>query len=316
MTSPSIVWLRQDLRLHDHPPFVAAAQEGPVIPVYILDDDTPGRWRIGGAQRWWLHHSLLNLHRSLEQIGSRLILRRGESVRELKRIASEMGIRRVHATQHYEPWWREAEQRVGEEFNLVLHAGNVLVPPEEVRTGTGMAYKIYTPYWRALQEQLPPSLPLPAPERLQAPEEWPRSEDLDSWALLPVRPNWAAFFGDEWSPGEAAGLDRLNHFVDQAERYSDRRDLPSEEGTSRFSPHLHFGELSQARLAQPAGGCGRQIPQGARLARLLAKRDADPASDWRVSRSEGFRSLSMACVSRSGSRLSRLEPWTYRLPCC
>ena len=215
-----------------------------MVPAYILDDELPGKWRIGRAQRWWLHHSLSALRQDLEHLGSTLILRRGESVGELARLAAELGTRRVHATQHYEPWWREAERRVAAELELVLHDGNVLAPPERVRTGAGSPYKIYTPYWRALQEQLPPPAPLPVPERIAAPGQWPRSDELGSWSLLPTHPNWAAAFGDEWTPGEATALERLGAFAEQAQHYHDRRDLPSEEGTSRFSPHLHFGELS------------------------------------------------------------------------
>jgi deoxyribodipyrimidine photo-lyase len=244
VTAPSLLWLRQDLRLHDQPALAAAAREGAVVPVYILDDKTPGRWKIGGAQRWWLHHSLERLAEAYAQLGSRLILRRGRVETELKRLAAETGASRVHATRHYEPWWREAEQKVAVELDLVLHNGNVLVPPEQVRTGAGGAFKIYTPYWRALQEQLPPLAPLPAPTALEAPGEWPQSEDLASWKLLPTRPNWAAALGDEWRPGEATALQRLDDFSHQAGDYADRRNLPGTEGTSRFSPHLHFGELS------------------------------------------------------------------------
>ena len=246
--APSLVWLRQDLRLHDQPALAAAAEEGPVIPVYILDDETPGRWKIGGAQRWWLHHSLANLAASLERMGSRLILRRGRAEVELARLAAETGARRIHATQHYEPWWREAERRIAGELELVLHDGNVLVPPEQVRTGTGTPYKIYTPYWRALQEQLPPPSPLPPPGALDRPDHWPKSDALNSWELLPTRPNWARGFGEDWTPGEAIALERLDRFAGETGHYGDRRDRPSTEGTSRFSPHLHFGELSPKRI--------------------------------------------------------------------
>ncbi|HEX8483391.1 MAG TPA: deoxyribodipyrimidine photo-lyase [Allosphingosinicella sp.] len=257
MTSPSIVWLRQDLRLHDQPALAAAASQGPVIPAYILDDATPGRWRIGGAQRWWLHHSLESLDDSLRRLGSRLILRRGGAEAELQRLAAETGARRIHATRHYEPWWREAERQVGGSLELTLHAGSVLAPPEDVRTGTGTPYKIYTPYWRALQERLPPPQPAAAPEGLQPPERWPPSDDLPSWGLLPTRPNWASGFGGEWRPGEAAALERLCGFAGRAGNYGGERDRPGSEGTSRFSPHLHFGELSPRliwdRLPREAG---------------------------------------------------------------
>jgi deoxyribodipyrimidine photo-lyase len=244
VAAPSIVWLRQDLRLHDQPALAAAASQGPAIPVYILDDESPGRWKIGGAQRWWLHHSLAELGAASERLGSRLILRRGRAEAELARLAAETGAGRIHATRHYEPWWVESQRAAGETLELVLHAGSILVPPEQVRTGSGSPYKIYTPYWRALQDRLPPPEPVAAPERLQPPDRWPRSDDLHAWGLLPTRPDWASAFGQEWRPGEAAALDRLSDFAARAGDYAHARDRPGEEGTSRFSPHLHFGELS------------------------------------------------------------------------
>jgi deoxyribodipyrimidine photo-lyase len=245
--APSIVWLRQDLRLHDQPALAAAADDGPAIPLYVLDDETPGPWSISGAQRWWLHHSLARLDESLRRIGSRLVLRRGRAEGELARLAEETGARRVHATRHYEPWWRDSEKQVGEALELVLHAGNVLVPPEQVRTGSGSPYKIYTPWWRALQSRLPPPQPVEAADRLQGPERWPRSDELNSWGLLPARPNWAGGFDETW-PGEAAALEGLRGFAGRAAGYASARDRPGEEGTSRFSPHLHFGELSPRRI--------------------------------------------------------------------
>lgn len=215
-----------------------------MIPVYVLDDETPGRWRIGGAQRWWLHHSLERLDEGLRKLGSRLVLRRGRAEAELAAVAEESGARRVHATKHYEPWWRESERRVGEVLELVLHPGSTLVQPEQVRTGAGSPYKIYTPYWRALQDRLPPDEPIVAPEELAEPGRWPRSDDLRSWELLPTRPNWASGFEGEWKPGEESALERLSGFAGRADGYAAGRDRPGEERTSRFSPHLHFGELS------------------------------------------------------------------------
>lgn len=215
-----------------------------MVPVYVLDDETPGRWKIGGAQRWWLHHSLERLDESFRRLGSRLILRRGKAEIELAGLAEEIGSRRVHATRHYEPWWREAERKVGDALELVLHSGSTLVPPEQVRTGAGAPFKIYTPWWRALQDRLPPDEPLKAPRELQPPSRWPRSDDLDSWGLLPTHPDWASQFQEEWRPGEAAALERLGDFAGRVEDYAAQRDRPGSEGTSRFSPHLHFGELS------------------------------------------------------------------------
>jgi deoxyribodipyrimidine photo-lyase len=104
---------------------------------------------------------------------------------------------------------------------------------------------------------MPPSEPRPAPAEIPAPDHWPASDSLADWNLLPTRPDWAASFRDEWQPGEAGARERLDDFADHAARYADQRNLPSIEGTSRLSPHLHFGEISPGtvwhRMA-PAGG--------------------------------------------------------------
>ena len=271
MPDPSIVWFRQDLRLADQHALAAAAEEGAVIPVYILDDETPGDWRIGAAQRWWLHHSLAALAQSLERRGSRLILRRGRCADELQKLCEETGATRIHAIRHYEPWWRRAEAEAAERLDLRLHGGNQLAPPERVRNGAGQPFKIYTPFWRALQQHLPPPPPLGPPERLRAPKSWPQSERLVGWHLLPTRPDWAAEFPTLWSPGETQARVRLETFAPGVADYLERRNLPSEPGTSLLSPHLHFGEISPAAIFHAAAQAGEEA--GSKFVKELAWRD-------------------------------------------
>ena len=246
MTLPTIVWLRRDLRLADHAAIAAAADEGPVVPVYILDDDTPKHRRMGGASRWWLHHSLASLDSGLRAKGSRLILRRGKCDQVLAELAHAIGASRVHALHHYEPWWRNAERAVAKRLDLALHDGNYLAPPGSVCTGGGDLYKIYTPFWRMLQQQMPPPRPIAAPDAVAAPAQWPASDTLADLDLLPNHPDWATGFAKEWTPGEAGAHDRLAEF--DGSHYDTRRNLPSQEGSSRLSPHLHFGEISPAAI--------------------------------------------------------------------
>ncbi|MBJ7445796.1 MAG: deoxyribodipyrimidine photo-lyase, partial [Sphingobium sp.] len=146
MTTPVLLWLRQDLRLTDQAALLAAIEAGPVIPLYILDDDTPRQWAMGGASRWWLHHSLSRLDESLRAKGSRLILRRGKSAEILAQLAAQVSAGSVHALHHYEPWWRNAEKAVARTLDLHLHDGGLLLPPGAVRTGGGGMYRIYTPF--------------------------------------------------------------------------------------------------------------------------------------------------------------------------
>ena len=247
MTTPVLLWLRQDLRLADQPALVAACHDGPVIPVYVLDDETPGKHAMGGASRWWLHHSLNALDEALRAKGSRLILRRGKAQDVLAELVEETGAASVHTIRHYEPWWVKAEEALAKATDLVLYDGNQLAPPGSITTGAGKPFKIYTPFWRALSQHMPPDDPLRAPAKIPAPSSWPRTETIGSWDLLPTKPDWAKGF-DDWEPGEEGAHHRLDQFVGEAADYEARRNLPSQEGTSRLSPHLHFGELSPRQV--------------------------------------------------------------------
>ncbi|AKM06668.1 deoxyribodipyrimidine photo-lyase [Pelagerythrobacter marensis] len=248
MTSPQIVWLRRDLRLADQPAFHAAAQAGPVIPVFVLDEGAPGDHAPGGAARWWLHHSLADLGSTLARHRSRLILRRGDAVQHLATIAGATGAQTIHAVRHYEPWWQDAESRLGAETDLVLHDGNYLAPPGFVTTGAGDPYKIYTPFAKAMLAEMPPRACLPEPERIALPDEWPDSDDLADWNLLPNAPDWAGGLRSFWQVGERAAQARLERWGDAVAGYHDRRNLPSEDGSSRLSPHLHWGEISPVQV--------------------------------------------------------------------
>lgn len=244
----TLLWLRRDLRLHDQPALAAALADGPVVPVYVLDDETPRHRQMGGASRWWLHHSLAALDADLRARGSRLILRRGRSEAVLADLAAETGATRIHAVRHYEPWWRNAERAVGQQIELICHVGNYLAPPGSVRTGSGTPYRIFTPFWRALQQRMPPAAPLDAPARIIAPDVWPSSDALPDWELLPTRPDWAAGFAQMWAPGEAGAKAAIERFVKHAAAYPEARNLPSIAGSSRLSPHLHFGEITPSQV--------------------------------------------------------------------
>ena len=261
--APSIVWLRRDLRLADQPAFAAAAAAGPVIPVYLLDDDTPKHRAMGGASRWWLYHSLTALAGELAALGSRLILRRGDAAQVIAALAKENGAVAVHALHHYEPWWLNAERALAkalpDDVALVLHDGNYLLPPGSVTTGAGTPFKIYTPFWRALAEHMPPPAPRAAPGALAAPTQWPASDALAEWTLLPTRPDWSTGFAEEWTPGTAGAAERLAAFAPKASRYDSHRNLPSVEGSSRLSPHLHFGEISPATIWHAVADAGGEI---------------------------------------------------------
>ncbi len=232
-----------------------------MLPVYVLDDETPRHRKMGGASRWWLHHSLAALDAALRERGSRLILRRGKSESVLAELARETGATAIHCLRHYEPWWRNAEKALKEALPvgvaLVRHEGLYLAEPGSIKTGSGAPFRIYTPFWRALAHAMPPPSPRAAPAQIPQPTSWPDSDDLGSWGLLPTRPDWAGGMRSMWQPGEAGAWRRLDAFLPKASRYQQGRNHPALAATSFLSPHLHFGEISPAAVwhaTQYAGG--------------------------------------------------------------
>ncbi len=236
-----LVWFRNDLRLTDHAALAAAAAAGPVLALYVLDDETPGAWAMGAAQRWWLHHSLAALSAQIVSLGGRLVLRRGRAGAVVRALAAATGAR-VTAIRHHEPWAAVQEAEAGP---VSLFHGATLAPPDQVISGSGGRYRIFTPWWRKLLEQMPPPRPQPMPDVRWADAANLATDDLGSWGLLPTAPDWSGGFAD-WQPGEAGALARLKAFAARAAGYDAARNLPGEEGTSRLSPHLALGEVSPA----------------------------------------------------------------------
>lgn len=246
-----IHWFRHDLRLADNAALTAAAETGAVVvPVFVLDDEARPPHAPGAASRWWLDGSLRALDKSLREKGSRLILRRGSPASTLMALAAETKCAAIHFARGYEPRQRQLEtdlrdacRKAGIEARR--YAGAAMFEPETVATRTGERYRVFTPFWKACLDRGMPARPLPPPDRLPAPRNWPASDPLDAWGLLPTKPDWAGGLRETWQPGEAGASARLFEFLDgPSATYANDRDRPDKAGTSRLSPHFHFGEIS------------------------------------------------------------------------
>ncbi|MCB1379648.1 MAG: deoxyribodipyrimidine photo-lyase [Alphaproteobacteria bacterium] len=250
MSRPVILWLRQDLRLADHPALTEASAAGELLFLYVLDDDTPGPWCMGAASRWWLHHSLESLSRRIP-----LTLRRGRADRVIGEVVDETGAAAVYFTRDYGPWSGALERRVKEACQAKGAAchrfgGFLLHEPESIRTGQNEPYKVYTPFSRACMAKGEPRPARQAPKLAlwSAPV---RSDTLSDWRLLPVAPNWAQGLEGMWEPGEEGAKRRLAAFIESGlADYASHRDRPDRDVTSRLSPHLHFGEVSPIQCWQ------------------------------------------------------------------
>ncbi len=248
-----ILWFRKDLRLSDHAALATAADEGfRILPLYIREPEEAGTGPLGAAQAWWLNHSLSAFGKSLVALGSRLILRSGPAERVLSELIAQTGASAVFWNRRYDPPGIAIDKAlkaklIADGIEVRTFAGQILHEPTKLKTGAGGHFRVYTPFWKALDGSGEPPEPIPAPTSVATPQDWPESEPLEDWHLLPTRPNWARGFEPVWTPGEAGAKKRLADFVKTGlNGYRNRRDFPAEPHVSMLSPHLAHGEISPA----------------------------------------------------------------------
>ena len=186
----TLVWFRQDLRVADNPALAFAAGRGPVVPVYILDE-TPGVRAMGGASRWWLHHSLAALNRDLRRAGAAARRCRGDAAGACGAYRrDECGLEPLlravcDRARHCGEGVADGSRDRGRSFN-----GSLLLEPWEVKTRQGGPFKVFSPFWRACLG-MRRSAAVAGADACVRDQQADLGDRLEDWALLPAGPNWA-----------------------------------------------------------------------------------------------------------------------------
>lgn len=266
MSASTIVWFRKDLRLEDNAAWAAAlTRAAPIIPLFIHAPEEEEDWAPGAASNWWLHHALEDLERSLLHEGLRLIIQKGASRELLEKLVRATGADAVFWNRRYEPAIIRRDTSVkhslradgieARSFNSAL-----LFEPWQVETQTGGPYRVYTPFSRAVLSLEQPHPIAATTTKPSAPSRWPESLPLEHLNLLPSL-GWDHGIKKAWKPTRAEGLKRLTDFLAGPVRdYIEDRNFPAQDGTSRLSPYLHFGQigprevLEQTRQSLPGDG--------------------------------------------------------------
>ncbi len=244
--TPLILWFRRDLRLGDQPMLAAAAASGrALLPVVILDPETEA---IGAAPKWRWGLAVGAFARALEELGVRLVLRRGPALEVLRALVAETGAGGVWWSRLYDPASVARDTAVKAALKAAgvearSFAGHLLHEPWEVETGQGSFYRVFTPYWKAMRG-MGVAGPEAAPKRLRGVAAWPAGDRLEDWRLGAAMNRGAAVVARYQAVGEGAARERLGAFLaGPVGRYGEMRDYPGVAGTSRLSENLTYGEI-------------------------------------------------------------------------
>jgi deoxyribodipyrimidine photo-lyase len=243
---PSVIhWYRRDLRIADNTALLAAAAHGlPVVPVYIASTWKRAHNWTGPNRQDFLCGSLSSLASNLETLNGRLIVRSGETVAELRKLAIECGAVAIHFNRDPDPFGKATEKRLaaacaGLGIECHGHDDHCLHGPCEALTQSGHPYRVYTPYsrnWLSLRK--PP--PAGKPGALRTPQAI-KSDPLPTLAHWRLSAVTATIAG----PGERAARQRLKSaLASRVADYAAKRDFPALSNTSRLSQDLRFGLIS------------------------------------------------------------------------
>lgn len=252
---PTLVLFRNDLRIADNAALYHAAEAAsPVLPVFVLDEESDGVRPRGGASRWWLHHSVAALEKQLDRLGARLAVRRGRMTEVVDDLIAETGASCVFWNRRYDPGGIASDTAMKCSLRQRgLHAesfeGHLLHEPSRLKNGSGSYYKVFTPFWKTLSSGPEPRDPVDAPSSLHGWEGKVDALRIDDVLPLPTAPDWAGGLRENWSPGEHGAHERLEAFLeDGLDDYGEGRDFPARPATSRLSPHLAHGEITPYQI--------------------------------------------------------------------
>ena len=264
----AVLWLRRDLRLHDHPALNAALEDaGQLVPIFCFDQRLLAGRHASGPRTQFLLECLADLDRSLRDRGSRLVVRHGPPERELVSLARELGARRVHYTADVGPFARKRDRRVGRalrdaRIEACAHPG-LLVPEDvgSIRSDAGQPYTVFTPFHRRWGSR-PRRRPLQPPSSLPGLQRGVASGKLPPLSALKLEQE----VEHPLPGGERAARERAEAFLRNGlSSYERGREMVADDGVSRLSPYLHFGCVSprelEARLPSSKGAAafGRQL---------------------------------------------------------
>ena len=263
----SLMIFTRDLRVDDNQALCAAAAEGPISCMFVMDDQILDASTASHRRQAFLEQCLGDLANSLEALGASLEIARGNWSEQIQKRAHELQATNLHISDDYSSYAKRRLDHLGQwcasqHIEFQRHPGVTALPPGDIQPAGGGEYKVFTPYWRSWLTA-PKRPPLESPKTL-------RGVDAAHAAFIPQGSRPITHSHTDLVGGETHGLERLKHWLRTGvHQYEETRDIPSIDGTSLLSPYLHFGCISPLRLVELSSN----VPGSEAFVRQVAWRD-------------------------------------------
>jgi len=253
MPKKALIWFRNDLRLSDNDVLASAIKNGEEILPYFHYSHHEESWELGEASQWWLHHALEDLADQIQQLGGHLVLGDPALPTQLAitQLITEHNIEKVYWNRSYEPAHIRRDIKIKstlKEQGIQVQSYNstILYDPTQTFNKSGTPFKVFTPFWKSLQDQSSPPTNVDICHA-----KWSRIKPrirLNDYNLLP-KISWDKQFYTSWNPSRKGALERIEQFLpNKATTYLDLRDRPDLDNTTQLSPYLHFGQIGPREL--------------------------------------------------------------------
>ena len=244
ITTPlSIVWLRRDLRLEDNAALYHALKgQHPVLCVFIFDTEILNKLEDKTDKRvQFIYSELERLNKELQAFGSALLVKHGTATQAWKEILELFSVTTVFANHDYEPYAIARDEKVNsmlkaKEVRFHTYKDQVIFEKNEVLKDDGTPYTVFTPYSKKWKAKLNTFYAKSYPSLKYSGNFLQTSAfEIPSLQTLGFTKTDAAF------PERMVKSDIIRNYTEQ-------RDFPALNGTSRLGLHLRFGTLSARKL--------------------------------------------------------------------
>ena len=218
-----------------------------VLALYIHNEPSGYDWGLGACSKLWLNNSLKSLNSDYISLGSSLVLKLGCPKEIFSDLLKNNNIEEVCWNKRFEPFVSDQDSEVKKWLeNLGIKTSifnsNYLIDPNEFKNLKGDPYLVFTPFMRSFFSK-PTNLQLASNPSSITPHSC-KGVCIDDLRLTPKK-DWYSSIFSNWKPGRAGAERNLEKFCSNTiECYLDKRNFLYEDGTSKLSPHLAFGEIS------------------------------------------------------------------------